>query len=154
MNLKQLGTLAALYFLSQAAPTQTIKLICTFDSVRPMYFGVYDSQSASPVVSSTVIRLDCKGVNVVSVLSAGPSSTSGSITDRRMRDSDSGEQLAYNLFHDARGTMLFGNGTSGGSSIVTVISGVAEVEVYGIIPAGQDVEIGEYSDTVTITVMP
>lgn len=154
MNPKRLAALAVLCVLSQAASTQTVKLICTFDSVRPMYFGVYDPQSASPVVSSTVIRLDCKGVNVVSVLSAGPSATSGSITDRRMRDSGSGDQLAYNLFHDARGSVLFGDGTGGGSSIVSIISGVAEVEVFGIIPAEQDVQVGEYSDSVTITVLP
>lgn len=85
----------------------------------------------------------------------GPSSNSGVFNPRKMRHSSISEFLNYNLFTDASRTVIWGDGTQGTSTVIRkVTKGTpAIVTVYGRIPAGQDVSAGQYSDTLTATIV-
>jgi spore coat protein U-like protein len=63
--------------------------------------------------------------------------------------------LDYNLFRDNGRTSIWGDGTGGSSSqfILFLIANTPRIlTVYGRIPPGQDVSVGQYSDVLTVTV--
>jgi spore coat protein U-like protein len=67
-----------------------------------------------------------------------------------------GSSLSYNLYLNAARTTIWGDGTGGTSRYgpVTPVSGVGvTVPVYGRAPAGQNVPIGTYADTIVVTVL-
>ena len=72
-------------------------------------------------------------------------------TNRQMIHSGTpADKLTYQLYQDAAMTIIWGDKTSGTASFT--INGNGNFTVYGQIPAGQDVNIGSYSDTVSGTV--
>ena len=65
------------------------------------------------------------------------------------------EPLNYNLYRDAARTAIWGDGT-GGTQVYsdprTPRNQNVTLTVYGRIPAGQDVSVGTYTNTVTATI--
>jgi spore coat protein U-like protein len=69
----------------------------------------------------------------------------------------SSNQLQYNLFTDALHTIIWGDGSSGTSSvsdsyILNLLSTTRNYTVYGQIPASQNVAVGAYTDSIIATV--
>jgi spore coat protein U-like protein len=64
------------------------------------------------------------------------------------------ELLNYNLFTNAARTTIWGDGTAGTSRVSRNLrrNQPVNLTVYGRIPAGQDVRIGSYSETLTVTI--
>ena len=129
-------------------------LSCSFVSVTGVNFGNYDVYGAADVASSGGITFNCKKVGGVQTLSIDISQGgSGTYFPRKM--SKGVERLNYNLYLDAAHTQVWGNSTGG-----TVHFGPFDpidnfnhvVTVYGLLPAGQDVSAGLYSDTVVVTI--
>jgi spore coat protein U-like protein len=66
--------------------------------------------------------------------------------------------LSYNLYLNTAHTQIWGDGTRGTSTISTTLTvtrrrpAQARQTVYGMIPSGQDVAAGSYSDTIVVTV--
>lgn len=142
--------LAVLPAPASAAPS------CAFSSPIPVSFGVYDVLSASPNNNGVgSITIKCQGGE-----GGGPSSfgfvvslstgQSNSYASRAM--TSGGNSLNYNLYTGAGRTIVWGNG-SGGSKTMTVSRNTTRtLDIFGKIPAGQDVAVGSYLDSITATV--
>ncbi|MCR4347459.1 MAG: spore coat U domain-containing protein [Sulfuricaulis sp.] len=132
-------------------------------AVGNVAFGGYDVFSPVSLDTSGTLVVTCSrsgGPQKSTVsIAIGPSATSGSVVNRRMQTLNGADFLGYNLFRDAARTSVWGN-TAGIDTFVQTIAvpnkGSAEISttIFGRIPAGQDVGMGVYSDTVTITVTP
>lgn len=122
-------------------------------------FGDYNIFSPFPVDTTGILTLNCVDV-VRAELRLSVSTSSGTFNPRKMRQSRGNDFLNYNIFIDAGRTIVFGDGTGGTSTIgIHKPPGPPKHEpwsrsiiLYGRIPPGQDVSIGSYSDTLTITV--
>ena len=127
-------------------------LTCTFSSITGVNFGSYDVFSAIPTKATGTITFSCRqnaGVNFMTMdLSAG---SSGTFANRTLRVG--GNILNYNLYSTAANTQVWGNGTGTTYhySVDPTNRNAISVTVYGTIPAGQDVGVGNYTDTITVT---
>ncbi|HUJ14353.1 MAG TPA: spore coat U domain-containing protein [Thermoanaerobaculia bacterium] len=132
--------------------TAAVPAECTV-STSALNFGGYDpvvANSATPKDGTATVDVYCTKGALASVALDTGSHASGST--RRMLGS-SGDFLNYELYRDASRTTVWNStnidtGTS--ASRLTPING--GFTVYGRIPAGQDVSVGNYSDTVLVTV--
>ena len=130
---------------ADAAPTCTI-------SATSVNFGSYNVFSLSATDSTGTVTITCNGAahNVVVSLSTGGS---GAFNPRMMVSG--GELLSYNLYRDAAGTSIWGDGTGGTSTLTNANPAnntAINITVYGRVPAGQDVSAGVYSDTVSAVI--
>jgi spore coat protein U-like protein len=126
-------------------------------------FGAYDVFGMASLDSSASLVVTCRrdggAPNSTLAIAIGPSASSGTVANRRMQTGGSAEFLGYNLFRDATRTSLWGN-TPGVDTLVQAISvpnnGSVQISatIFGRIPAGQDVRMGIYADSVMITVTP
>ena len=126
---------------------------CSIDGVVSVAFGSYDVFSPAPLDSAGSVTYSCTGAvggDLVGIeLSRGGAP---SYSPRLM--SQGAATMSYNLYRDAAHTDVWGDGT-GGTSRYT-LSGAGNndtivVNVYGRIPAMQNVTVGAYGDTVTVT---
>ena len=129
---------------------------CAIDSVTPVAFGAYDAEASTAQTTSGQLRFSCKPQNrtVTVRVTIGPSGVTGSIADRALRELGGAEQLHYNLFQDQRGTIIWGDGTTGGSPALVTGQGSFSVDIYGIAHPGQQVAEGLYADALRITILP
>ncbi len=112
-------------------------------------FGSYvTGQSKDHEAVGSIDYEGCLIGSVVLELSGGQS---GSIADRAMLDGN-GKKLKYQIYRDAGYSQVWGQG-SGAHSINLTKAGGGSVEVYGRIPGRQSVARGNYSDTVSVTLM-
>jgi spore coat protein U-like protein len=132
------------------------KVQCSIDSVTPVAFGSYDADSSTPATSTGELRFSCKPANqtLTVKVTIGPSTVSGSIAERKMRELGGSDQLSYNLFQDQRGSILWGDGVNGGSAAFVTGQKTFRVEIYGIAPPAQLVGEGLYADALRITILP
>jgi spore coat protein U-like protein len=141
------GVAAACLLLAAATRADAA---CTLSSTT-ISFGTYDVFQAGPTDSTGTItyRCDNKDRNVRITISAG---SSGTFTSRMLRNS--AETMAYNLFLNAGFTQVWGDGTGGTTAYFLhnpPNKKDVAVTVYSRIPGGQDVPVGNYSDTVVVT---
>jgi spore coat protein U-like protein len=93
-------------------------------------------------------------------MAIGQGSNGTSVNDRRMlHTGGSGDFLNYNLFRDVSRTSVWGFSSgvdtmSRQLSIANNSTATASFTIYARVPAQQDVTIGNYRDTVQITVTP
>jgi len=124
-------------------------------SVTSLSFGAYDVFDPLPNDSMATIQVSCDfSVQVGNpdvVVAIGPSLTSGGFYPRQMRTA-SGDRLNYNLFIDPGATIIWGDGVAGGEivKLKNMKNKTATLQVYGRLPAGQDVGVGSYTDSVTV----
>lgn len=126
--------------------TATVNSICSITNAPNLAFGVYDPTSGAVLDGTTTITIRCTK-NTDYELYITPASGA-----RIMVGAPTADNLTYELYSDAGRTAIFQN-TAGGPK-VTSASGIADIDtiVYGQIPASQDVAIGAYTQTVTVTV--
>jgi spore coat protein U-like protein len=115
-------------------------------------FGNYDSLSLVPLdtIGSLVFQCSQRDHNVLITLSRGFGS---SFSSRRMVNGS--DQLLYNLYRDSGRTIVWGDG-SGGSQAYQNNNPQPNnrditVPIFGRIPPGQNAKVGNYSDTITVT---
>jgi spore coat protein U-like protein len=118
-------------------------------------FGAYDVFVTAPDDSTGTITILCdRNTNPVRTsISASPNS--GGFNPRQMRRiSGAGLRLNYNLFTNAARTTIWGDGTSGTSTVSSNArrNRPVTLTIYGRIPAGQDVVIGLYNETLVVTI--
>ena len=118
---------------------------CTL-TITNVAFGSYDVFVKTNTTSTGSVQVSCNQILSYTVsMSAG----SGTLTSRVMKSGS--YQLDYNLYTNATYTTIWGDGTSGTSTVSATAIG-ATYTVYGQIPALQNVPVGSYSDTITVTV--
>lgn len=127
-------------------------LTCKFTSITGVSFGSYDVLSASPRTATGTITYSCTtvaGVHLMTMnLSAG---SSGTFANRTLKSG--ANVLNYNLYSTAANTQVWGDGTGTTYqfSVDPTDKNAHSLTVYGTIPAGQDVGVGSYIDTITVT---
>ena len=130
---------------------------CTINT-SSIRFGNYDSFSSIPSDTAGTITVNCTSDVVKANLTLSQSSTSGSFNPRQMKRSGGTDLLNYNIYTDVARTIIFGNGAGGTTDIgLKRPTGKPEpwsqvIDIYGRIPPGQDVSVGSYSDTLTVTI--
>ncbi|HZR10455.1 MAG TPA: spore coat U domain-containing protein [Myxococcales bacterium] len=123
---------------AEAAPS------CKSLSVTALAFGNYNVYSAVPLDSAGTISYSCPPPTTPTVtIDAGLAFGNGT---RRMTLAAGGDWLAYEIFVDAARSIVWS------STPVSVPAGnAATVPFYARAFASQDVSVGSYSDTLTVT---
>jgi len=121
-------------------------------------FGAYDVFAAVPRDTSGTVTVACDRNPPTDVtVSIGPSPTSGGFQPRRMRHASQADRMDYNLFTTASMTTVWGDGSAGTSTVLlrkVNRNRPVTSTIYGRIPPGQNVSVGAYSDSVTVTITP
>jgi spore coat protein U-like protein len=108
-------------------------------------FGSYDPFAATDTDITGSVSVSCDTDTSVQIsLSAG----FGPFAARQMKNGAS--LLFYNLYTDPSHLSLWGDG-SPGTNLVSFSGTAGSYTVYGRIPAGQNVPVGAYGDTITVT---
>lgn len=130
----------------------TAEAACTI-STTAVNFGTYNVFSASPDNATGQVTYRCTAPRPPLVTIQLDKGGAPTFNPREMRMGS--EILNYNLYRDAARTTIWGDGT-GGSQTYTrsnpPVNQNINVNVFGRIPAGQDVSAGSYSATVTATI--
>jgi spore coat protein U-like protein len=119
-------------------------------SATGVSFGAYDVFKNGPTDSTGAMTFECNG---------GGKPISISLERRSLESYRSlesgGQRLFYNLYLDASRTAVWGDGSLGSQEYFNAkppTKTPVTVPIYGRIPSGQDVGVGQYDDTVTIVV--
>jgi spore coat protein U-like protein len=146
--------LAAVLFLQIGIPAHAACLV----SATGVNFGAYDVFAAAPRDTAGTVTVACDQNPPTDVtVSIGPSPTSGGFQPRRMRHNTLPDRLDYNLFIAPSMGTVWGDGSAGTSTVVlrrVNRNRPALTTIYGRIPPGQNVSVGAYTDTLTVTITP
>ena len=121
-------------------------------------FGSYNPFSAANVDGTATVTVTCSttGAGVVSY-ALGLSAGSGTFALRKMING--ANQITYNLYSDAAHSQIWGDGTSGTSVVTDTYmlilnsSRTINYTVYGRVTGSQNVAVGTYTDTITVTLV-
>jgi spore coat protein U-like protein len=151
----QIIVIAILYFCLQGAmAAETPPQTCTI-SATSVAFGNYNPFGLSPVDSTGTVTVQCTRNSYVSYSIAMSKGNSGSYSPRKMAHGTS--NLNYNLYTDSVHSVVWGDGTSGTSTISKINvrcrkSPYCQHTAYGRIPAGQTTAVpGLYTDSIIVT---
>ena len=150
--LTALGGLVLIIAISSAVAVGAVQNGHCAVSSTPIAFGRYDPVSHLSIPSVALIHYRCLGT--VRRLAIGL--TKGKSATFAVRVMSQGpHQLSYNLYLDAAGTQVWGDG-SGGSKEYTVNTPAPgadiSVPVFGRISGRQNVPVGSYQDDVAVLV--
>lgn len=120
-------------------------------------FGAYDVFSPVPLDSTGSVSVSCDELPPSDVvIEIGPSAGSGGFNPRQMRHPSRPDRLGYNLFTDSSRSAVWGDGTAGTRTVflknVHRQKPPVVTTIYGRVPPGQNVSVGVYSDTLTVTI--
>jgi spore coat protein U-like protein len=126
----------------------TSAIACTV-SASGVIFGSYDPLGNTQITARGDIEITCaESTSYAISLSGGM----GGFTPRQM-DNGQGGVLNYNLFTDPTYQMVWGDGTAGTHTVGGSASDPGTLHsVYGLIPGGQNVPAGLYTDTIVVSV--
>lgn len=139
------------------AVTANINPACTI-STSAMAFGTYDPLGVNKTVEldhTSIVTIQCVDeLPAVVTLDEGLYKASGSTATSPLRQMQcldlDGEFLAYNLYQDASHTQIWGANANAFS--FTADGSSHDYTVYGVVPPGQVLEDGGFTDTVVATV--
>lgn len=131
------------------AVTASVVAACAVSATN-MLFGSYDPTSATPNDKQSTVNVTCtNGVSYAIGLDAGGGS-GATVAARKM--SASTDLLTYSLYTDSGRMTVWGN-TANVDVVSSTGTGVLQAfTVYGRAPAAQTAPVGNYTDTVTVTV--
>jgi spore coat protein U-like protein len=122
--------------------------------VSGVNFGPYNVFTNSPTDSTGTIILTCTDVGPTDAITIDLSTGSAtSYAPRQMRQGS--DALNYNLFRDPSRLEIWGDGTGGSSRYGPMVppnNTQVNLTIYGCIPVRQNVRVGTYSDTITVTI--
>jgi spore coat protein U-like protein len=162
--------LAGVFFVGSAAAgptpqsgslsvTATVSGSCIVLGPNALAFNAYDpvdTNFTTALTAQGTISVRCTRGTLAHVqLSQGGAPATGSTCGAPLRQmSGTGtERLAYSLYRDSGRTQTWGCTAGTEQQFTSTASNVAtSLDVYGRIPAGQDVAAGNYADTVTVDV--
>jgi spore coat protein U-like protein len=130
------------------AVTAVVVTTCSI-TATPMTFGDY---SGVQLDGTATLNTTCSTGTPYSIgLNAGTAPTA-TVTTRQMTPTAGTELLNYALSQDAGHTINWGNTPGTDTPAPVTGNGTPQaVTVFGRIPAGQFIQAGEYSDTITVT---
>jgi len=147
--------LSSASFATDFDVTATVLGACTIGATN-MDFGDYDTTAATPTEKTSTITHTCtNGQTGTILISQGSQENLGGSTDaipiRAMTYGATGT-LPYTLRLGSSGGAIWGN-TSGTGQSFTSTGSATPLLVYGSIAAGETVLAGNYSDTVTVSIV-
>jgi spore coat protein U-like protein len=156
------GALASASSMAHAA------LFCTLPSSVSLNFGNYDDSSAANTDVSTTFSVSCcrnpPGSTATLTVAMGPSTNSGGINTRQMKNGANADLMSYQLYFNSFGGTVWGDGVIGGSTWMQAITLTSNCPatvpimvgsaIFGRIFAQQAVSAGSYADTLTISITP
>lgn len=114
---------------------------------NPLNFGNY---SGAVLSATTVLQVACTGGTSYNVgLNAG-TGAGATVTSREMTG-PAGALLHYNMFSNSSYSVNWGNTVGSDTVAGTGNNAIQNLTVYGQIPAGQSVAVGNYADTIVAT---
>lgn len=139
--------------------TATVAASCNVVSTTDIAFGTYDPADvnfSTPLDGTGSITIRCvRGVVANVALDQGLFAGAGSTCVaplRRMSDGGT-ERLSYDIYQNAARTTVWGCDATNDQTFTAASPSTPTVlTTYGRVPAGQDVAVGSYEDTVTVTV--
>lgn len=133
------------------APQTLAAPSCAFSSTAPVAFGSYDV-FATAANSNGVgrVSIQCQGGGPSSFVVRLSTGQSLSYVSRVMKSGT--DVLNYNLYTTNARTVIWGDGTGGSSTQTVGRNTTKTLCIFGSIPAGQDVAVGVYVDSVTASV--
>lgn len=135
-------------FYNSVTINMTVVTSCTV-SANALNFGSYLSTSNSDV--NTTVNVLCSfgtAYNVALDTGLGP----GGVTVLNRKMTSGANVLRYSLYQDAARTIAWGDSV-GSNTVSGTGSGVTQpLTVYGRIFSGQSAALGNYQDTITVTV--
>jgi spore coat protein U-like protein len=146
------GCLALTCAAILAAASETASAACWFSATSGVGFGSYDVFGTSPVDSTGQFTWRCDILTFPNVRITLTRGASPSYSARQMKCGP--ETMLYNLFLDTARTQIWGDESEGTSAYYQQYWGFGQynVNIYGRVPASQDVGVGTYNDTVTIVI--
>lgn len=136
--------------------TATLDPTCTVQTT-PATFGHYNpltTHATAPLEITSSVTITCsKGMATTIGLDRGLHADYAQDTTRAMKHVLRDEYLSYDLYQDAVHTTLWG--ASGAHLVVPPVAPDTKPRTYlifGRVPAGQDVSIGHYHDTIVAIV--
>jgi len=128
----------------------TIAAACAINSASALNFGTQGVLAANVDQSST-IQVTCSNSTPFAIgLDAG-GGAGASVAARKL--TSGGNTVSYTLYSDAAHTTLWGNTPSGDTVAATGNGSAQSFTVYGRVPPQAAPAPGNYSDTITVTVM-
>jgi spore coat protein U-like protein len=127
---------------------------CSFSSMTAVAFGSYNVFDPSPVLSAGSLSYTCSSVQASDTVTIELAGLSDAATSRVMVSGS--HLLHYQLYLDPARTLIWGNGAGGTVTYGPLHPGdgvPTSVPIYGRVAARQDVPVGSYADTVTVTVL-
>jgi spore coat protein U-like protein len=123
-------------------------------SAADLAFGNYDPLSVLPTAGTTTVTVTCSLLAPYSIgLAIG--TNGAAINNRKMKITGGGtDLLQYGLYRDLLHTLNWGVTTGLGGDVLNLVgTGLAVgTTVFGVIAAGQNVSVGSYTDTITVTI--
>jgi spore coat protein U-like protein len=136
-------------------PVEGSAFVCNVTST-PVNFNTYDVFSPIPSDSAGSITVTCNNPDkkTLPVSISISSGNAGIFTPRQMSQAAGPDRMKYNLFIDSPRTAIWGDGTGSTSTVTETVSRDVNINepIYGRIPAQQNLSVGTYSDTLTVTV--
>lgn len=138
--------------------TANVVASCKVTSTTNIAFGTYDPADANNTAdldANGAVAVRCvKGTAANVAIEQGANPAGGSTCANPLRQMAGGtEFLGYAIYSDATHTTLWGCDTTNAKSFTsTTVATPTTLTTYGRIPAGQDVGVGAFLDTVTVTV--
>jgi len=129
--------------------TATVIASCDV-SANTLAFGNYDPVSSTPLDASTTISVTCTNGSGYEVAMDAGQGSGATVGARKM--ASGANLLTYSIYRDSNRNNVWG-ATSGGNTVTGTGTGAAQcINVYGRIPVNQTAPIGNYTDTVVVTV--
>jgi spore coat protein U-like protein len=150
LNSLRLCSLVAL--LCGARPVYAMN--CTIHNTAQIVFGEYMTREDRALDTTGSVSYECDDVGTADMITITLGrSDHGAFFPRRMAYRSS--QLEYNLYVDAARTRVWGDGTSGTSvySARPLEGRPTAIPIFARIPARQNVLVGTYADSVTLTIL-
>jgi spore coat protein U-like protein len=137
------------YFYDSVTINMNVVTSCTV-SASALNFGTYTSSSSSSSDVNTTVSVLCSFGTAYNVGLDVGLGTGATVANRIMKSGSN--LLNYSLYQDAARTVVWGN-TNGSNTLSGTGSGVTQaLTVYGRVFSGQSAALGNYQDTITVTV--
>lgn len=121
-------------------------------SATDLAFGDYTPTSGTPLDQTSTVTVTCTTGTTYDVgLNAGLNDDGNGVTGRRMVYAST-NFLGYALYSDSSRTTNWGNTVDTDTIDGTGSGSAQQLTVYGRVPINQYVTVGNYADTITVTV--
>jgi len=131
--------------------TASIAGFCQFNTATTIAFGPVSASTASNNDKTGTISHQCtKGTAYTIQLDAG---LYGSFVARKMKHASLADTLDYNLYTDVAGGTVWNDTTNTVGGTGALFATTISTTVYARLVEGQDVAAGNYSDTVTVSIV-